>query len=311
MATPLRNAQNNLRGFTLVELLVVVVILAILSGLSLTGLARAGKKGNAETSKFMISKLSNVILDHYETYEDLRLTLPSLADVRLRMREELPDSWTDVANDPSAIWLTGTSHITPGPTTAIGRAYMRYKATQPAPSPGYASAECLYMIISQSGLFPDFMKTVKSDRVGDIDNDGKREFWDGWGRPIAFCRWPAGFSAPYSPIQVNDPINYHDPVDVESGPLLTVSDTTAFAMIPLIFSPGPDEALNAPNASNSSGYGIVLSGTSGWPTGVVTGTVFGSSPTTYSFSDGLAGAIDPANATAYRDNITNHQLLAD
>jgi len=301
IATPLHHAPNARRGFTLVELLVVIIILAILSGLSLTGLARAGKKGNAETTKFMVGKLSDAILDYYETYEDLRLTLPTLAAVRLRMREELPDSWTDVAPSTNL----------PAPTTAIGRAYMRYKATAPTPSPGYASAECLYMIITQSGLFPDFMESVKPDRVGDIDNDGKREFWDGWGRPIAFCRWPAGFSQPYSPIQVSDPVKYHDPVDIEAWPSLTVSDTTAFAMIPLIFSPGPDEALNAPNSSGASGYGLVLSGTAGWQTNIVTGTTMGASPTTYQFTGGLAGAPDPANPDAYRDNITNHELLAD
>lgn len=284
---------NPRRGFTLVELMVVIVIIAILSGLSLAGLAIARTHSKADASRFMVRKLSDAITEHYETYEDLRLAGTSLADVRLRMREELPDSWADV---PDALVPS---------MSGVARAYMAYKKQLPAPSHQYGSAECLYMIITQSGLFPDFLQGVNPDRVGDIDQDGKREFWDGWGRPIAFCRWPAGFSYPLSQIQIPDPATHHDPVDID------LSDATAFAMVPLIFSPGPDEASNDPLSSGASGYGVVLSGTAGWPTSAITGITCPSTPTTYQFSGGLAGSPDPDNPNAYRDNITNHDLIAE
>jgi prepilin-type N-terminal cleavage/methylation domain-containing protein len=293
MSRLLHVAPNARRGFTLVELLVVIIILAILSGLSLTGLARAGKKGSAETSRFMVAKLSDAVLDYYETYEDLAISsTSSLVSIRSRMREELPDSWADVA--PS-------THV-PTPTTAAGRSYQRYKAAT-TPNDGYQSAECLYMIVTQSGLFPEMMESIRAERVGDIDNDGAREFWDGWNRPIAFFRWAPGFS---SRLQIADPVNRHDPLDWQYDPPdSSGQDSMAFALYPLIFSAGPDEALNDPNSSGASGYGL-LRADSGWPDAQLA-DICRFNPD----NKGLVGAPDPDNATAYRDNITNHQLLAD
>ncbi len=294
MSRTLHAAPIARKAFTLVELLVVIIILAILSGLSLTGLARAGKKGAAETSRFMVAKLSDAVLDYYETYEDLAISsTSSLVSIRSRMREELPDSWADVASSTNV----------PTPTTAAGRSYQRYKAAT-TPNNGYQSAECLYMIVTQSGLFPELMESIRAERVGDIDNDGAREFWDGWKRPIAFFRWAPGFS---SRLQIADPVNRHDPLDrdYEPPPPTTGEDPQGFALYPLIFSAGPDEALNDPNSSGASGYGL-LRAENGWPDEKL-GNICGFNPD----NKGLVGSPDPDNANAFRDNITNHQLLAD
>jgi prepilin-type N-terminal cleavage/methylation domain-containing protein len=272
------------QAFTLVELLVVISILAILGGLTFGGLANSAKRGKADTTRFMVSKLSDAILDYYEDYEDLAGTM-SLTALRQRMREELPDSWQDVA----------PSGNVPAATTAAGRAYSSYKT---GASSSYASAECLYMIITHSGLFPEFLQDIRPEQVGDIDNDGKKEFWDGWKRPIAFFRWAPGFSAPYSLLQIPDPTDHHDPLDTKD------EDTNAFALYPLIYSAGPDEALNDPGSSGPDGYGLVTAAT-GWPNSAL------ASPCTFKAGGSdLVGSPKPDNPTAYRDNITNHQLIA-
>jgi hypothetical protein len=148
------------------------------------------------------------------------------------------------------------------------------------------------MIITQSGVFPDFLENIRPDRVGDVDNDGAKEFLDGWGNPIAFMRWAPGFSTTtdysvqYSPIQIADKTNRHDPLD--SGD----ADASAFALYPLIYSAGPDGT-----------YGL-LEAKSGWPTALTAICDFMPN------SSDRVGTPDPANPTAYRDNITNHQLIA-
>ncbi len=279
------------QAFTIVELLVVISILAILGGLTFGGLANSTKRGKADTTRFMVSKLSDAILDYYEDYEDLAGTM-SLTALRQRMREELPDSWEDVA----------PSGNVPAATTAAGRAYKSYKT---GASSSYASAECLYMIITHSGLFPDFLQDIRPEMVGDIDNDGKKEFWDGWKRPIAFFRWAPGFSdftstggPSYSLLQIADPTDHHDPLDTKD------EDTAAFALYPLIYSAGPDEALNDPGSSGPDGYGLVTAAT-GWPNSAL------ASPCTFKAGGSdLVGSPKPDNLTAYRDNITNHQLIA-
>ena len=276
------------KAFTLVELLVVISILAILSAITLSGMSVGRNKGKVELSQFMVQKLSAAIMDRYEEYEDLAVSVP-LLQMRARMREEMPDSWFDVFGS------TG-SNITTPPTTAVGRAYARYYASGPAPTPAYASAECLYMIITQSGLFPDLLSEIRSDQVGDIDNDGKKEFWDGWKRPIAFFRWAPGFSSPLSLIQFADATTHHDPFDINE------LDTSAFAMFPLIYSAGPDESSNDPNGSGPSGYGMITAA-HGWTNASL------ATPCTFGDGTSLIAAPDPANASASRDNIFSHTLI--
>jgi hypothetical protein len=159
------------------------------------------------------------------------------------------------------------------------------------------------MIITQSGMFPDFLSNTPSKFVGDIDNDGAFEFWDGWGRPISFIRWAPGAM----PADRRDPGKYHDPLDPYN------TDASAYALVPLIYSPGKDESLNDPN-SGTSGYGLLSQSANGWPDELL-GTASGSSingttPCTYK-PDGtrLIGASDPANPDASRDNISNYDTL--
>lgn len=291
MATVLWVSRKSSRAFTLIELVVVLAILSILGSLTLAGLMVGREKGKVETTRFIVQKLSAAVMDRYEDYEDLA-TGGSLVSLRARMREEMPDSWHDVYGSPG-------SNLTLPPQTPAGRAYQQYYASGGGPSPSFASAECLYMIVTQSGLFPDLLSEIRSDQVGDIDNDGKKEFWDAWKRPIGFFRWAPGFSSPLSPVQVADPGTHHDPIDAFEV------DSTAFAMFPLIYSAGPDESTNDTGGGTPVGYGLIES-PNGWPDSAL------GSPCTFSrFGAGLVGAPDPENSSAYRDNIFSHDLMGN
>jgi hypothetical protein len=46
----------------------------------------------------------------------------------------------------------------------------------------------------------DARDSFKQSDVGDLDQDGLPEFLDGWGQPIKYLRWPAGFQ--YSDLQI-------------------------------------------------------------------------------------------------------------
>ncbi len=279
-------------AFTLVELLVVMSILSILGMLVVGAVGSGNRRGKADSTRYIVRKLSDAILEQYEAYEDYAITtVRTAADVvalRQRIREEMPDSWEDVA--------PGGANVTSG-TTAPGRAYASYKPGASAP---YAGAECLFMIVTRSGMFPDLISEIPSRFIGDIDKDGKFEFWDGWGRPISFIRWAPGAL----PSSRQDTTLYHDPNDPLSA------DSTAFALPPLIYSPGPDESLNDPNSSSASGYGLVTRSTGGWPNAALQVSSPGNTPCTYNpDSKGLTGAVDTGNPDAYRDNISNYDYL--
>lgn len=70
-------------------------------------------------------------------------------------------------------------------------------------------------------------------------------------------------------------------------------DPAAYALVPLIYSPGPDEAATDPDSGTTSGYGLENEAVDITATCNVVGGVLNGTP--------KAGA-------AYRDNITNHDL---
>jgi prepilin-type N-terminal cleavage/methylation domain-containing protein len=289
------NRRLSRSGFTLIELLTVITILGILGALTIGALGNASGRGKADTTRNIVGMLSGAILEQYENYEDLAAskatTAPLVVALRMRIREEMPDSWADV---PSAVSSANY---------AASRAYAAYKVSTTPTSP-YGGAECLYMIITQSGLFPDFLSNTPSKFVGDIDNDGAFEFWDGWGRPISFIRWAPGAM----PIDRRDADKYPDPLDplrFDYDPTGVIK--TGYALVPLIYSPGKDESLNDPN-SGTSGYGLISRQENGWPDGAL--AVSGTTPCTYNpDGSGLIGAPKSDNPDAYRDNISNYDTL--
>lgn len=280
--------RNGAQGFTLVELMVVLVIIAMLSALTLSGLAGSRGRGKVEATKLLVGKINDAILEVYEDFEDQAASIGSLPAIRRRLRSELPDSWDEVA--PGTVLTT--------PTTALERTYRNYKLSGGLPSPNYQGAECLYMIVTQSGRFNELVAQIRPDQVGDRDSDGKKEFIDAWGNPIAFLRWAPGYvsSAVVKPtIQIADFINRHDPFDEANA------DPAAYALFPLIYSAGPDEAGNS-SSGGPSGYGLIRAD-NGWPNSALP------SICTFNPGVGLVGAPDPANSKAYLDNVTNFDLM--
>ena len=136
---------------------------------------------------------------------------------------------------------------------------------------------------------------MKSDRVGDLDSDGAREFLDGWGRPIEFMRWAPGLPPQLTSIQVPNATTNHDPCDLSDPP----ADSTAFALFPLIYSSGPDGATGEPGA-----FGLVVA-EDGWPDG---------SPKFMdicTFKPKGTKVVGESTSDTFRDNITNQQLIGE
>ena len=282
-------------AFTLVELLVTMVIVAILAALTLAGLAGVRQGAKADKTRNTIRKIDAVIRPMYDSYRNRRVTTIAagasarnytqvLLDKRKLLVYEMPDQWVDVPT-PSQLADPNLSAIFK--TSAV----RSYAASRGSPTDFFGSAECLYMILERSGYDPDALEFFRSDEIGDVDQDGKPEFLDGWGRPIAFLRWAPGFS---SPIQKPDSVSSPDPLD----PART--DQNAYALVPLIYSAGPDGALGT-TLDVDTGYGLqTLSG--GWLANAAT--------LLPSLCDGPAATVGASLAgDEALDNITNHDLI--
>lgn len=334
----LRPQAATIRGFSLVELMVTMVIVAILAALALAGLSGVRQRAKIDKTRSTIRKLNEIILPQYESYLDRRVkvtggqvrylnapagafvitgtqTEPAatvayrrLRGLRLAMSLELPDQWADVAPADDVPEWAVTSPV---------RRYAAFKAAAKKLDPKtYGSAECLGMIVLRGGFNPNAVETFRADEIGDIDNDGAPEFHDGWGRPIAFIRWPAGFM---SPVQQPDATVNPDPFDpmLVTGTCVSPPGTPPapdYGLIPLIYSPGPDESTNDPNTGGAMGYGLQDSNSpaavpNGWANlpGWADPTKTGPLSTRQGWP--YAGAYSDGTGAAARDNVTNHDLL--
>jgi prepilin-type N-terminal cleavage/methylation domain-containing protein len=207
------------RAFTLTELMIVMTIIAIMTGLGFAAYTGAIELSREQRTGAMINKIDQLIGERYEGYRTRAVpikipvgTSPRLtAMIRLNalrdlMRMELPDRISDVFDPPCDVH-PGTDPSTNTPLTlimtspALQSSYIRRaKRILGSNYPGGWSvanqgAECLYLILS---TMRDGDKSAldyfASDEIGDTDGDGMSEILDGWGTPIQFVRWPAGYA---------------------------------------------------------------------------------------------------------------------
>jgi prepilin-type N-terminal cleavage/methylation domain-containing protein len=305
------------RGFTLIELLVVIAIIAILMSFSIGAIYVSQESARAEKTRGLIGKIDQIIAEKYESYRYRRVPISMTATERtsttgskdfakrrlqaLRelMRMEMPDRWTDVSDNPAFLSMTQIPAVT--------KAYRRHNT---GVSDQYQGAECLYLILALSG--DDRASIIVERNKGDLDGDGAPEILDGWGLPISFIRWPAGFLNNATNGYVTDlqddtavAAEDHDPFDHRKV------HTGAYAMYPLIYSAGPDRItdIRSDNAHCDEQGGTISSKLS-------YSTSFGSSPNNFNNNplNNTAGLIgEPYDwggdgDLQHHDNIHNHLL---
>jgi prepilin-type N-terminal cleavage/methylation domain-containing protein len=272
---------NHLRGFTLVELLVVIMIIALLASMALMALSSTSQSAREARTRGTIAKLHALVMERWDTYQTRRVPINTgsqtnittinnqkLTGLRQLMRMEMPDRFDDFNN---------TSGVTV-PVPSVAKAYKKNYDKYTSRTADYASAESLYLFVKYGSLQEDALSQFNESEIGDFDNDGMKEFVDGWGQPIMFLRWAPKFD---SSIIIQDPVNHHDPFDMNKV------SPNAYALYPVIFSFGPDKL----GGINVKGRTVAESQS---PDDPYVGNI---------------GAPDPTGNTDYIDNITNLELL--
>ena len=246
-ARSIRNPHSAIpNGFTLIELLVAISIIATLSAMFLGASRAAMEHSRAARTRTTIDKLHSLLMERWADYETRRVDLGSdvenlvrmlpaegghdlrLLALRELMKFEMPDRWSDIDitlnpmlkpnndRDKATVFIRNVP--------SVARIYYR-RYQQALANAGKAKvddnegAECLYQIIMLHTGDGEARTMFSTQDIGDVDEDGLPEFLDGWGNPIEFIRWPAGFVDRSSMMtwnavkQTGDSANDHDPFD--------------------------------------------------------------------------------------------------
>lgn len=303
------------RGFTLTELLIVIMIIAILAGLALSAMSAAAELAREQRTRAIIAKLDQLIMEKYEGYRTRAVplslatrrpndpndrtpqrtaSLARLNGLRELMRLEMPDRISDLGDIANANHLVQTNVIKSIPS--VTRAYKRQ--AKPGWSTQHQGSECLYLILTQ---IHDGDKRATDyflpEEIGDVDGDGMKEILDGWGQPIEFLRWAPGYvtntgmlttqtqpngSNVYTP----DPF---DPARVDSRYRDADITNDPFELRPLLISGGRDKELGIVLDNSPVPLSYFQNGNDPWL-----------ALTPQRIGEPLAGA------TTYADNITSH-----
>lgn len=255
-------------GVTLVELLVTIMIIGILSSSVLFAMSVAQEASRKARTQALIATLHSLVLERWETYLNKRqnssnMNIAAVANSRkdfaeLRLtttRQLLKMDFPDQFNDCLPSVLTNhTGSLRVEELTALSDRYAWHLLQADSHvADENQGAECLYLIVSSIRSDGGNWKKVDESFIGDTDNDNAPEFLDGWGRPVEFIRWPAGFASDMQAGQPDPPLltppaarNYNSPwvvkaATVDHDPFDPFrADPLAYRLVPLIFSAGPD-----------------------------------------------------------------------
>lgn len=327
-------------GFTLVELLAVIVIIGILSSIMLVALAGAAETARESRTRSQIQRIHELLMVRWESYRTRRVEPASGGSVRVRMgrrvdrlrdimRMEMPNRRLDVSRRP----------VTNIADSALRKRYER-KVFQLTGKSNWADAlkdetnpaddgwsvinmqsECLYLILSsiQDGD-TNGLEFLRENEIGDTDGDLMPEILDGWGKPIAFLRWAPGYVGSHS--QLNDEFSPDpfDPLGVRAVPGdiskghekdPSTGKYRNFALYPLIFSAGRDQSYNVNSylarTSDLQDFSEIVDTISPTTETFVT-TVISNDPYTPTDLNGNRLGHSQGDE-GYTDNITNHQLV--
>jgi prepilin-type N-terminal cleavage/methylation domain-containing protein len=231
------------RGFTLVELLFVISILAILGALSLTLIGGARHDANEARTETQIRRIKQFIEARLEDYSvrviPFRPSERNLPMIKNRtlieyVRAEMPCRTYQLTTYPSAHYQNDfpTDYVTLQGLSLSQRDRMVRKLTGALDGTEVDQAECLYEILNshndyaRSGLDFIFQK-----EIGDTDNDGHFEILDAWGDPIRFTLHMHDHVDPADDVNGDGEVNLDD-LDPDGamnseGPLAVHIDVTS------------------------------------------------------------------------------------
>jgi prepilin-type N-terminal cleavage/methylation domain-containing protein len=279
-------------AFTLVELLVVIVIITILTTLAAAALMRFMESQEASNTRATLDKLQALLNSRWSTVTRMARdeSVPPAVQSFWQGQNLLGTNY--VGNDPNApqrlkvmymklrqqqeFPMTFTEASNPGPLLPLSKFTSFFQAigsngAPQSPQPGESAILLLLALQSNQSGGGVSQDTLGGSTVGNVQikiktangqttTVGVKALVDGWGQPLAFCRYPSGNlilnpnGATTGPSRdPTDPNGYlMNPswlvgsngaaflLGINQQSTLTNGPLTSFRLAPLIASSGPD-----------------------------------------------------------------------
>lgn len=246
-----KNAKQFREGFTLTELLMVMMILSLLSAMGAMVYERASQQARLQRTETIIRKIDSLLMERWDSYRTrlVNIRFPTsmplrgdeyadndtngrwsagdtltrdrnlngfydagVAEVRLTAIRQL-QRW-EMPEKMSDVLIVSDALAGMLKEPALRRSYLN--AAMPSWTIEYEEAECLYMqIATMRDGDKRALEWFSASEIGDIDGDGMKEILDGWGTPIRFLRWAPGYT-PYNAMHIASPGTYPQIVSPQS-----------------------------------------------------------------------------------------------
>ena len=271
-----QSVQSKRHGFTIVELMMVVGILLFLIATSAIVVRNVGNKAREKATMASIVKINGLLNQRIQAYHKVVDSSRSQKLLQARINSKRGELVSATGNkkyrvlaEPVVAILVRKDLFRENFPQLLGEnttvddlidGTMHGTTAVPVQNPdANLSAEYLYFILTQYdafGVSPVGEDAFSASEVGDTDNDGLKEFLDGWGRPLRFYRWPTrlihpfGFSIQrdiagifFSGLPPAPTLNEADPLTVDSDdPLgrLTSENTRTNGLMTDLFNDSAD-----------------------------------------------------------------------
>jgi hypothetical protein len=260
----------------LLTVVVIISMLAGMSLLALTGTMTAAKESKTRgTITKLNTAILDIFESYQERFDNISINpgdlttagvvandrncaLAKLHFIHDIMRMEMPFKWEEIThntdqlspvttqlnNEFTGLIRIGNYHILDRapPVTIYYRTALKSILTgwdavtgRPLVNSQSPSSELLFLIIAN--LNPEALENFHGSEIGDIDNNGLREFHDAWGHPIHFIRFAPAFTG--SDLQP-------DVITASNYPLSGTADNTTNWVNPVTI---PNDASGQPDTS--------------------------------------------------------------